>query len=95
MREKISTLSLINSYTKRLKQKLIDHTTSYKLDKVVRILTPLTRKYYSHLNGKTIIGNQRPDFKVRYKNTWNKQFNYFDMLSEINQNLIKVNQLSL
>ncbi|BAF61412.1 conserved hypothetical protein [Candidatus Vesicomyidisocius calyptogenae] len=88
--EKISTLSLVNSHTKQLKRELINHTTNYELDKVVHILTPLTIKHYSHVDGKTIIGNQRHDFEVRNKNTWNKQFDYFDTISEINQNPIKL-----
>ncbi len=64
--------------------------STLSLVKVVRILIPLTIKHFSHVDGKTIISNQRHYFEVRDKNTWNKQFDCFDTLSKTNQNPIKL-----
>jgi len=81
LERKIAELPSLNVHSKRLSRKLIGHANECELDKIGRILIPLSHRNHANLNKKVILSGQGHSFEIWDENIWAKQIEKLERLS--------------
>jgi MraZ protein len=81
LERKIAELPSLNVHSKRLSRKLIGHANECELDKIGRILIPLSHRNHANLNKKVILSGQGHSFEIWDENIWAEQIEKLERLS--------------
>jgi len=95
LERKVAKLPSLNVHTKRLARKLIGHANECDLDKIGRILIPISHRKHANLNKKVILSGQGHNFEIWDENAWEEQIEKLERLSSQVEVPQEIQKLSL
>jgi len=95
LERKVAKLPSLNIHTKRLSRKLIGHANECVLDKIGRILIPISHRKHANLNKKVILSGQGHNFEIWDENAWGEQIEKLERLSSQVEAPQEIQKLSL
>ena len=95
LERKVAELPSLNIHTKRLSRKLIGHANECDLDKIGRILIPISHRKHANLNKKVILSGQGHNFEIWDENAWGEQIEKLERLSSQVEVPQEIQRLSL
>ena len=95
LERKVANLPSLNIHTKRLSRKLIGHANECGLDKIGRILIPISHRNHANLNKKIILSGQGHNFEIWDENAWEEQIEKLERLSSQVETPQEIQKLSL
>jgi len=95
LERKVTNLPSLNIHTKRLSRKLIGYANECSLDKIGRILIPISHRKHANLNKKVILSGQGNNFEIWDENVWGEQIEKLERLSSQVEVPQEIQKLSL